>query len=485
MVTVYYPAFFDQLGEGHKLQIRRGEVKESDLQGLVNPIKKKNVFHLVENSKLNTVNFGMIKVNESAQSVWTTYANEHGESYSQKLVFLSHNRLSQELARLKIAPSTGCKRKTYHWNGMTDEIWRDNTEGQKYGQYKKMSASGTLQVMAYYNKGKLHGRYVEFWENGKIKSDIEYDMGQYHGQYKEFLEDGKLFKSLEYVHGHLVRKAIVGTLVPPRRPMGPGCVVSVAYSEYERNTLGKLHGKQVIVSITETGELLEEVQYWNNGLKMNDWTTSLVQLDGTKKIVKTKFHTSNKYVVKTYGLDGYVKQEEYDKDGKVLHHVEEKKPGQASVTLFKRFGGDVQIFNESGQLIKTESTLVKSTYVKHYDPSTGKLLKRFCRDGSGLTESYCLFDTKEKLIFSLNFLHGRRHGKFMMRKSDGSFLCQGKYCHGLLHGSYREVLSSGEEILGHYEHGVKTGDWTTVKDGKLVSLKEMRHGIVHRGYTVP
>lgn len=472
MVTVYYVTIFKDVGVEHKLQIKNAKVEESDLQYPGTPIKKSNMFYLVDSSKLNSIdNCSLILVDKSGEDVWQTFSKEHGENGEQKLVFLKYHRIEQELARLDIAcVLPQCRsRKTYHWNGLVHEKWRVDLKGKRTGKYEKFSASGKLDILAYYHEDQLHGKYVEFWENGKIKSDIAYGMGRFHGQYKEFLKDGVLLKSLQYDKGHLVGKAQVGTEFDR----------CVDYSEYERTCLGKLHGKQVIRSRTETGELLEEVQHWNNGLKVNEWTTTL-----SGKMVKKIFHCSDKYVVRTYGLDGYEKYECYDTDGKVLQCMEEARPGQRNVIRFKRTKGDVEIFNESGQLIKTESTVLSSTYVKEYDPSTGKLLKRFCRASGLLHEGYCVFNTKGKLIFSLNFLHGRRHGKFMMRKSDGSFLCQGKYCHGLLHGSYREALANGEEVLGHYEHGIKTGNWTTVKDGKLVSLQEMRHGTIHRGYTI-
>jgi len=76
-------------------------------------------------------------------------------------------------------------------------------KGLKDGEWK-IYRENKLENIFQYRNGKRHGAQKTFFENGKLKSEKHYEENEQSGKFFEYLPNGKLKEEGEYLHGRLV-----------------------------------------------------------------------------------------------------------------------------------------------------------------------------------------------------------------------------------------------------------------------------------------
>lgn len=228
-------------------------------------------------------------------------------------------------------------------------------KGNKHGKFMKIYDNGYTEI-SYYTNGKLDGEYLKMFENGNTAKKGSYINGEKTGQWIEMDDQGRLKEEAGYLDGKLHgenRKYSQGELFS-----------SVEYAH------GKNHGKRISY-FTPQQTIREEESFVDNVLdgytkyytKEGILYTEILYKNG-KQVLKRDYdiHSGILNTEYTYRDNNVIREKVYDKNGKLK-----------LLRLANEYGSlvDVQEYNNTGKIIKTNTEYKKLASIKLIEDASG------------------------------------------------------------------------------------------------------------------
>jgi len=140
----------------------------------------------------------------------------------------------------------------------------------------------------------------------------------------------------------------------------------------------------------------------------------------------------------------------------------------------------------SKQYDEKSNMMAEGWYVQQKKDSTWTLYgleqQLLCREdykNGVLHGSLIIYYKNGRLAERTEYVEGVKHGAWVQKYEDGKQKAKGNYKEGSLHGEVVYYNFQGRPFYkGKYNKGVKTGDWHTFDNGKLIKKETFKRGDV-------
>lgn len=358
------------------------------------------------------------------------------------------------------------------------------------GIWKYYYKNGLLQTSKTFVKGKLEGPFASYYYSGKLKEKVNYKNDQPEGHYLSYYENGNI-----ETEGWLIEGEREG-----------------AWKEYSMN--GKLIREQFYHNGVETGF---DVQYNNNGKIHSEAHTSnnvlnyIAYFDTTGALIqKNKFNLGTaKYVssavVKNMPfIDGNVANGEFqgpykalfpngktkmectyiygDKNGKYTSYFFTGNINESGNYSYDNKEGMWQTYYRDGQkkgVYYYEYDVLKDSSITYFKNGKISSIEHYDQEGEihGINTEY---HDNGALECKIPYLHGLKHGSYIVYDKKGIPVYKKTYVGGILkgysyqkNGAWVDEIPVGDKtnVVAYYPNGQKSIEFTIENDNYNGSFK--------------